>query len=32
LVLAYRIGSFVILPGIYYSALESASAGSSDAQ
>lgn len=32
LVLAYRIGSFVILPGINYGALESASAGSSDTQ
>ncbi|MEI8192807.1 MAG: preprotein translocase subunit SecY [Flavobacteriia bacterium] len=32
LVLAYRIGSFVILPGINYGALENASAGSSDTQ
>ncbi|MBM3165692.1 MAG: preprotein translocase subunit SecY [Bacteroidetes bacterium] len=32
LVLAYRIGSFVILPGISYAALEASSAGSSDAQ
>ena len=32
LVLAYRIGSFVILPGINYSILESASAGGSDTQ
>jgi preprotein translocase subunit SecY len=32
LVLAYRIGSFVILPGINYSILESASAGGSETQ
>jgi len=32
LVLAYRIGSFVILPGINYSVLESASAGGSETQ
>jgi len=32
LVLAYQIGSFVILPGINYSILESASAGGSETQ
>jgi len=32
LVLAYRIGSFIILPGVNYTALDEAAQGSSDAQ